>query len=59
MVDEIFDRGYQAARGNLNSNLSEDFSGISHTLGDSLRVLHRIEWSAPWAAHKKRARRAS
>jgi hypothetical protein len=59
MVDEIFDRGYQAARGNLNANLAEAFSGISHTLGDSLRVLHRIEWSAPWAAPKKRARRAS
>ena len=58
MVDEIFDRGYQAARANLNASVAEALGGISRTLGDSLRVLHRIEWSAPWAAHRKTARRA-
>jgi hypothetical protein len=56
MVDEIFDRGYQAARSNLNSSITEGLSAIAHTLGDSLEVLHRIEWSAPWAAKQKRAR---
>jgi hypothetical protein len=58
MVDEIFDRGYQAARAQLNADVAEAFSGIAHTLGDSLKALHRIEWSAPWASSNKPARRA-
>jgi len=58
MVDEIFDRNYQAARANLNAGIAEAFSGIGQTIGDSLKVLHRIEWSAPWAAPGKRTRRA-
>jgi hypothetical protein len=58
MVDEIYDRGYQAARGELNAGLSGAFAGISKTIGDSLKVLHRIEWSAPWARPAKKTRRA-
>jgi hypothetical protein len=58
MVDEIFDRGYQAARGNLNASLASAFGSASRTIGDSLALLHRIEWSAPWAPQKKRVRRA-
>jgi hypothetical protein len=58
MIDEIFDRQYQAGRKELNATVADTFSGISRTIGDSLRVLHRIEWSAPWAPPKKRARRA-
>jgi hypothetical protein len=54
MVDEIFDRGYQAARAELNAGLSGAFAGIARTIGDSLRVMHRIEWSAPWTAHSKK-----
>jgi hypothetical protein len=58
MIDEIFDRGYQAARANINAGVADAFSGIGQTIGDSLKVLHRIEWSAPWAPPKKRVRRA-
>jgi len=58
MIDEIFDRGYQAARANMNAGVADAFSGIGHTIGDSMKVLHRIEWSAPWVPPKKRARRA-
>ena len=58
MIDEIFDRGYQAARGNLNASVGEAFAGIGQTIGDSLKVLHRIEWNAPWARAKKKVRRA-
>jgi hypothetical protein len=58
MIDEIFDRGYQAARANMNAGVADAFSGIGQTIGDSLQVLHRIEWSAPWAPPKKRVRRA-
>ena len=58
MIDEIFDRGYQAARADLNAGVAETLSGVGQTIGDSLKVLHRIEWSAPWAPPKKRVRRA-
>jgi hypothetical protein len=58
MIDEIFDRGYQAARANMNSGVADAFSGIGQTIGDSMKVLHRMEWSAPWAPTKKRVRRA-
>jgi hypothetical protein len=58
MVDEIFDRAYHAARADLNAGVAEAFSGIGKTIGDSLKVLHRIEWSAPWAPAKKHVRRA-
>jgi len=53
MIDEIFDRQYQSGRAELNAGLDRAFATIGRTLGDSLRVLHRIEWSAPWADCKK------
>ena len=56
MVDEIFDRGYQAARTQLNADLGSAFHGLAKTIGDSLTMLHRIEWSAPWNASPKRTR---
>jgi hypothetical protein len=54
MVDEIFDRGYQAARTQLNADLGRAFGGIAKTIGDSMTLLHRIEWNAPWKAQPKR-----
>ena len=57
MVDEIFDRGYQAARTQLNASVAKAFSELTHTIGDGLRALHRLDWSAPWASPKKPARR--
>jgi len=58
MIDEIFDRNYQAGRAELNAGLASAFSGIGRTVGESLKVLHRIEWSAPWANGPKNVRRA-
>ena len=58
MIDEMFDRAYQSHRGELNNGLRAAFAGFGQTIGDSLKVLHRIEWSAPWAAPKKPVRRA-
>lgn len=55
MVDEIFDRGYQAARTQLNADIGRAFSSLSKTIGDSLKLLHRVEWSAPWKAQPKRS----
>ena len=54
MIDEIFDRTYQAGRADLNAGLDRAFAAIGRTIGDSLKVLHRIEWDAPWAAKSKK-----
>jgi hypothetical protein len=53
MVDEIFDRAYQAGRADLNAGLDRAFGRPGGTLARSLQVLHRIEWSAPWAGAPK------
>ena len=53
MQDEIFDRTYQAGRAELNAGLDRAFAAIGRGIGDSLKVLHRIEWSAPWAEKPK------
>jgi hypothetical protein len=59
MIDEIFDRNYQAGRAGLNAGIDRTVhrigAGIGSTIGKSLAVLHRIEWSAPWTSHSKDA----
>jgi hypothetical protein len=56
MVDEIYDRTYRESRGELNAALIGGFANIGKLIGDSFKVLHRIEWSAPWEQKSKRAR---
>jgi len=57
MVDEIFDRNYQAGRADLNAGIDRAVlrigAGIGSTLTKSFEVLHRIEWNAPWASNSK------
>ncbi|MEO5613139.1 MAG: hypothetical protein ABIQ67_10215 [Sphingomicrobium sp.] len=53
MVDEIFDRGYQTGRDDLNAGLDRAFNRIGGAIGNSLKALHRIEWNAPWASAPK------
>lgn len=55
MMDEIFDRTYQSGRAELNAGLDRAFAKIGRTVSDSLKVLHRIEWSAPWKVEQKKA----
>jgi hypothetical protein len=56
MVDEIFDRHYQAGRPELNAALANLFGRLGRAIGNSFKVLNRIEYSAPWAAKPRRAR---
>ena len=56
MVDEIFDRSYQAGRADLNAAIIGGISQLGRAIGNSFKVLNRIEYSAPWAAQPKRAR---
>jgi hypothetical protein len=56
MVDEIYDRHYQAGRNELNTAISVLFSRLGAAVGNAFKVLNRIEYSAPWAVTPKRAR---
>ena len=56
MVDEIFDRHYQAGRNELNAAVIDLFGRLSTAVGNSFKVLNRIEYSAPWLGKPKRAR---
>lgn len=58
MRDELFDRDYQSGRAELNAGIDRALANLGRTLGDSMKLLHHIEWSAPWMAGSKDARRA-
>ena len=44
MNDQIFDREYQAGRAALNDSISR----LIHSAGQSMRVLNKINFDAPW-----------
>ena len=54
MMDEMFDRNYQAGRADLNAGIDRALAKVRESLGDNLKFLHRIEWSAPWQREAKR-----
>jgi len=56
MNDQIFDREYQAGRAALNDSISR----LIHGASQSMRVLHKINFDAPWKhqVSAKRQRRA-
>jgi hypothetical protein len=54
MIDEMFDRTYQAGRADLNAGIHATFGGLAREIGKGLAAMHRIEWSAPWKAQPKR-----
>jgi hypothetical protein len=56
MVDEIYDRHYLEARGELNAAAAQGLSRLGSTIRDAFEVLVGIEYSAPWAVKPKRAR---
>jgi hypothetical protein len=56
MVDEIFDRHYQAGRNELNASLLGAFARFGEAFANAFKVLNRIEYSAPWAIKPRRAR---
>jgi hypothetical protein len=53
MNDQIFDREYQAGRAALNDSISRLIDGA----GQSLRVLHKINFDAPWRQNPSASRR--
>jgi len=55
MRDELFDRSYAAGRAELNAGIDRTLQNIGTALSDTLKTLHRIEWSAPWKREEKSA----
>ena len=53
MNDQIFDREYQAGRAALNDSISRLIDGAAQ----SLRVLNKINFDAPWRHNPRSARR--
>ncbi|HEX8840478.1 MAG TPA: hypothetical protein VF750_08440 [Sphingomicrobium sp.] len=56
MIDQIFDRQYQAGRIALNQSILGLVRRFREASLNAFNVLNRIEYSAPWAAPVKRAR---
>jgi hypothetical protein len=54
MVDEIYDRDYQASRNALNLSLVDSVGTLAHAISNAFEVLVKIEYQAPWAAKAKR-----
>lgn len=50
MMDELFDRGYQAGRAELNSGLGRTLARLASETRTAFHTLNRLQWSAPWAA---------
>jgi hypothetical protein len=56
MVDEIFDRQYQAGRDALNATIASAFRSVAHAVGNAFKVLNKIEYETPWTVKPRRAR---
>jgi len=56
MIDDIFDRQYQAGRKELNASILQLLTTFGRAVGNAFNVLNRIEYSAPWRSPPKRAR---
>ena len=56
MVDEIFDRQFQAGRQEFNTTLVDAFGRLGHAIHNAFEVLVKIEYQAPWAAKTRRVR---
>jgi len=55
MIDEIFDRQYQAGRDALNASIANGFARFGRAVGDAFQVLNKIEYDAPWSRNRKSA----
>jgi hypothetical protein len=54
MVDEIYDRHYQAGRDEMNHAIAAGFARIARAFGNAFEVLNRIEYESPWSIKQKR-----
>jgi hypothetical protein len=57
MIDEIFDRNYQAGRSQMNAAMAGAVRRLGNAIDNAFNVLHRVEYDAPWLARRRRTRR--
>jgi hypothetical protein len=48
MVDEIYDRGFQTGRAELNQGISALAAKVRNAVAPSLSAIYHFEWDAPW-----------
>lgn len=53
MVDELFDRGYQAGRAALNRDIDRRLGRALQSLISGFETLNRIQFAAPWARKRR------
>lgn len=56
MIDEFYDRQYQAHRDALNGSIIGMLQRFGDAAGNAFKVLNRIEYSAPWATPSRGAK---
>ena len=54
MVDEIYDRHYQAGRQEFHAGIDRGLARLSHAVMSGFDALNRIQFAAPWAPAKGR-----
>jgi hypothetical protein len=58
IIDQIFDRDYQAGRAELNGGIRLLASHLALAFANAFRVLNRIEYNAPWLERRRTTKRA-
>ena len=48
MIDQIYDRDFQAGRAELNKGLIAFAHGLRNAIAPALSAVHHFEWDAPW-----------
>ena len=56
MIDEIFDRTYQAGRSEMNATISSGFHALAAAMLNAFEVLNRIEYQSPWREQPSKGR---
>jgi hypothetical protein len=49
MIDERYDRDYQAARADLNEAIGGLLAKVRSAIAPALSATYHFEWDAPWA----------
>lgn len=48
MMDEIYDRGYQAGRAELHDGIDALVRKVRNAFAPALSAIYHFEWDAPW-----------
>jgi hypothetical protein len=56
MIDDLFDRDYQAGRDSLNASIAVLARRFAAAFANAFKVLNRIEYSSPWSSSSTHSR---